>query len=186
MASALSRVLTVCAAAGRRAAGAVVERDAAAGAAPRCATGAAAGVGALEARDGSGGVLGAPVGPPGGSVGSLMVGAAEGFGGKLMRTVSFFGWTLPVSFFGGTAPPGAPGIDGGMSAIVFALQDKSPSQAVKPLFQEINKFGATRQTTFESSKVNFKAARAVRRGNQSGHHDFRSSVAGAPHGDAPR
>ena len=33
----------------------------------------------------------APVGPPGGSVGSLMVGAAVGLGGKLMRTVSFFG-----------------------------------------------------------------------------------------------
>ncbi|MEJ0091098.1 MAG: hypothetical protein WDM80_15315 [Limisphaerales bacterium] len=33
----------------------------------------------------------APVGPPGGNVGSLMVGAAVGFGGKLMRTVSFFG-----------------------------------------------------------------------------------------------
>lgn len=30
-------------------------------------------------------------GPPGGRVGSLMVGAAEGFGGKLMRTVSFLG-----------------------------------------------------------------------------------------------
>src|ERR1700678_1275778 len=44
---------------------------------------------------------GARVGPPGGSVGSLMVGAAEGFGGKLMRTVSFLGCTLPVSFFGG-------------------------------------------------------------------------------------
>jgi hypothetical protein len=36
----------------------------------------------------------------------LIVGAAEGFGGKLIRTVSFFGWTLPVSFLGGTAPPG--------------------------------------------------------------------------------
>jgi hypothetical protein len=35
-----------------------------------------------------------------------MVGAAVGFGGKLMRTVSFFGCTLPVSFFGGTAPVG--------------------------------------------------------------------------------
>src|SRR5207253_964185 len=45
-----------------------------------------------------------PVGPPGGSVGNLIVGAAEGFGGKLMPTVSFFSWTLPVSFFGGTAP----------------------------------------------------------------------------------
>jgi hypothetical protein len=35
-----------------------------------------------------------------------MVGAAEGFGGRLMRTVSFLGCTLPVSFFGGTAPVG--------------------------------------------------------------------------------
>jgi hypothetical protein len=51
-----------------------------------------------------------------------MVGAAEGFGGKLMRTVSFLGWTLPVSFFGGTAPPGAPGMLGGMSAIIFLLK----------------------------------------------------------------
>jgi hypothetical protein len=54
------------------------------------------------------------VGPPGGKVGSLMVGAAEGFGGKLMRTVSFFGWTLPVSFFGGTAPAGTFGIFSGI------------------------------------------------------------------------
>ena len=58
------------------------------GAAPRCATGAAVGA---RAMDGSGGALGAPVGPPGGSVGNLMVGAAEGFGGKLIRTVSFLG-----------------------------------------------------------------------------------------------
>jgi hypothetical protein len=41
--------------------------------------------------DGRGGALAAPVGPPGGSVGNLIVGAAEGFGGKLMRTVSFLG-----------------------------------------------------------------------------------------------
>jgi hypothetical protein len=34
---------------------------------------------------------GAPVGPPGGSVGNLIVGAAVGLGGKLMRTVSFLG-----------------------------------------------------------------------------------------------
>ena len=53
--------------------------------------------------------LGAPVGPPGGSVGNLMVGAAVGFGGKLMRTVSFLGCTLPVDFFKGSAPVGAPG-----------------------------------------------------------------------------
>jgi hypothetical protein len=50
-----------------------------------------------------------------------MVGAADGFGGKLMRTVSFLGWTLPVSFLtGGTAPVGAPGMFEGMSAIVFS------------------------------------------------------------------
>jgi len=70
---------------------------------------------------GNGVALGAPVGPPGGSVGSLMVGAVEGLGGKLMRTVSFLGWTLPVSFLtGGTAPVGAPGMFEGISAIVFS------------------------------------------------------------------
>ena len=66
----------------------LVARGAAVGAAPRCAAGAAAGALAM---DGRGGALDAPVGPPGGSVGNLMVGAAEGFGGKLMRTVSFLG-----------------------------------------------------------------------------------------------
>jgi hypothetical protein len=49
-------------------------------------------------------------------VGNLIVGAAEGLGGKLMRTVSFLGWTFPVSFFGGTAPPGVFGM---FSAIVL-------------------------------------------------------------------
>jgi len=111
MANPLSSAPTVGAAAAgadRWTAGAaVVARGAAMGAAPR---GAAAGAAAALAMDGMGGALDAPVGPPGGSVGSLMVGAAEGFGGKLMRTVSFLGWTLPVSFFGGTAPPGAPGM----------------------------------------------------------------------------
>ena len=51
--------------------------------------GAAPGGGAIGADAVTG--LGAPVGPPGGSVGSLMVGAAVGLGGKLMRTVSFLG-----------------------------------------------------------------------------------------------
>src|ERR1035441_890933 len=53
-----------------------------------------------------------------------MVGAAVGLGGKLMRTVSFLGWTLPVSFFGGcTAPVGTgDGLGGGMSAIVLWLK----------------------------------------------------------------
>jgi hypothetical protein len=51
-----------------------------------------------------------------GKVGSLIVGEAVGFGGKLMRTVSFLGWTLTASAgFGGTAPEGKFGI----SAITF-------------------------------------------------------------------
>jgi len=78
--------------------------------------GAKAGAGAIT------GALGAPVGPPGGNVGSLIVGAAVGFGGKLMRTVSFFGCTLPVSFFGGgTAPDGPVGPDGGMGGGISAI-----------------------------------------------------------------
>ena len=63
--------------------------------------------------------LEAPVGPPGGNVGSLIVGAADGLGGRLMRTVSFLGCTLPVLFFIGSAPMGVPGI-GGMSAIILS------------------------------------------------------------------
>jgi hypothetical protein len=51
-------------------------------------------------------------------VGNLIVGAADGLGGKLIRTVSFLGWTLPVSFFGGTAPAGTFGM---FSAITFLL-----------------------------------------------------------------
>jgi len=47
----------------------------------------------------------------------LIVGAAEGFGGKLIRTVSFFGWTLPVSFLGGTAPPGMLGMFSAISLL---------------------------------------------------------------------
>jgi hypothetical protein len=40
-------------------------------------------------------------------------------GGKLIRTVSFLGCTLPVDFFSGSAPVGAPGsgLFGGKSAI---------------------------------------------------------------------
>ena len=85
-----------------------------AGAAARGAAGAAAGAAAA-----GGDMDGKPVGPPGGSVGNLIVGAAEGFGGKLMRTVSFLGCTLPVDFFIGSAPWGAPGILEGMSAIAL-------------------------------------------------------------------
>ena len=73
-------------------------------------------MGAAEARGALGGGaegaagLAAPVGPPGGKVGNFIVGAAEGFGGRLMRTVSFLGCTLPVSFLGGTAPAGTLGM----------------------------------------------------------------------------
>ncbi len=103
-----------CAATG--AAPVLVGAAAAAGAATLLGAGAAATVGA-----GANAGLGAPVGPPGGNVGNLIVGAAVGFGGKLMRTVSFFGCTLPVDFFNGSAPVGAPGngLFGGVSAIVF-------------------------------------------------------------------
>ena len=73
-------------------------RDGAAAAGREGATGAAAPTrGALGACDGAAlarlgaGAEGAAVGPPGGSVGNLIVGAAEGLGGKLIRTVSFFG-----------------------------------------------------------------------------------------------
>ena len=62
----------------------------------------AAGAAAAAALGGA--MPGTPVGPAGGSVGNLIVGAAEGFGGKLMRTVSFLGCTLPVDFFIGSAP----------------------------------------------------------------------------------
>ena len=88
------------AAAGRWATGAALARGAG-GADP---VGGDAGAGAAD------GAADAPVGPPGGRVGSLIVGAADGFGGKLIRTVSFLGWTLPVSFLGGTAPVGTFGI----------------------------------------------------------------------------
>jgi hypothetical protein len=56
---------------------------------------------------------------PGARVGSLMVGADVGLGGRLMRTVSFLGWTFEASAgFGGSAPPGDVGK---LSAISFLL-----------------------------------------------------------------
>jgi hypothetical protein len=74
-------------------------------------------------------------GTPGASVGSLMVGADVGLGGKLMRTVSFFGWTFEASAgLGGRAPPGDVGM---LSAIYFsyAFNLKLPFLAVKPELQ---------------------------------------------------
>lgn len=60
----------------------------------------------------------APGAPVAGSEGSLIV-AVAGLGGKLMRTVSFFGCTFAASAaFGGTGPePGPVGIFGVLSAI---------------------------------------------------------------------
>jgi len=72
-------------AAGAAAGAAAAERVAAAGAAEDRSAGAPAGDDCISVP------LDAPVGPPGGSVGNLMVGAAVGLGGKLMRTVSFLG-----------------------------------------------------------------------------------------------
>ena len=58
--------------------------------------------------------------PPGGSEGNLMVAGDAGFGGKLMRTVSFFGCTLAASAgLGGTAPAGGLGL---VSAIKFFVE----------------------------------------------------------------
>ncbi|SPE62229.1 exported hypothetical protein [Verrucomicrobia bacterium] len=77
------------AAAGLGAAGAAVRGAAGAAAVARGGLGTWAGAAVLKA--GAGGAVPTPVGPPGGKVGSLIVGAAEGFGGRLMRTVSFLG-----------------------------------------------------------------------------------------------
>jgi hypothetical protein len=56
---------------------------------------AGAGVGAGMAATGAAALAGG--GAPGASVGNLIVGADVGLGGKLMRTVSFFGWTFEAS-----------------------------------------------------------------------------------------
>ncbi len=118
--------------AGRGGAGAAARVTVAGAAAPiRGAAGTAAGA-AVADNAGAGAAVEAAAGPPGGRVGNLMVGAAEGFGGKLIRTVSFFGWTFPVSFFGGTAPAGMFGMFSAINQVTVKL--KSASQSVKPLF----------------------------------------------------
>jgi len=93
----------------------------------------AAGAGACE---GSVNVGAPAVGPPGGSVGNLIVGAAEGLGGKLMRTVSFLGWTLaPSGGLGGTAPPGKLGL---LSAIILSSQVKVTLRRCQTLIDKGN------------------------------------------------
>lgn len=123
------------------AAGAAAGRAVAAAAAPTAApAAAAAATGAAEA---AGAVPpageattraeadGAVPGGVAGKAGSLIVGAAVGLGGKLIRTVSFFGWTLPDSVgFAGLAPPGR---FGKLSAINFPHGKLGlPERSVKP------------------------------------------------------
>jgi hypothetical protein len=80
-----------------------------------------------------------------------MVGAAEGLGGKLMRTVSFLGWTLPVSFFGGTAPLGMLGMFSAIKCISLQIKVTAPGcQTLIPTeisarehFQEISPLALT-------------------------------------------
>jgi hypothetical protein len=138
----LSKALTVGAPAMATGAGREAGTAAGAGRGAAAAAGAAAptrgagAAGAAAPKLGAGAVVpGPPVGPPGGRVGSLIVGAAEGLGGKLIRTVSFFGWTLPVSFFGGTAPVG---IFGMFSAITskFLIQAKGGAQECQTHIQQ--------------------------------------------------
>ena len=113
------------------AAGRAAGRGAAGAAAGAAVAGrAAAGAAEVEPCDGSVNAGAPAVGPPGGSVGNLIVGAAEGFGGRLMRTVSFLGWTFaPSGGLGGTAPPGKLGM---LSAInLFHVKLKSGCPGVK-------------------------------------------------------
>jgi hypothetical protein len=92
---------------------------AAAGTLPGVTGGEAAGTGAAT---GAGAAVGAALAAAGadtpaeGGDGSRTVGAAVGLGGKLMRTVSFFGWTLADSpGLGGGEPGGKLGL---FSAII--------------------------------------------------------------------
>jgi len=73
--------------------GAVAPRGALVGAGTPARGAAAAGAAAGRGTDAgaTAGLEPAAPGPPGGNVGSLMVGAAEGLGGNVMRTVSFLG-----------------------------------------------------------------------------------------------
>lgn len=124
----LSRPLTVGAAAigaGRGAEGGGGACLAAVGAAVpgRGAVGAAGAACAAAVLSAGAGAAAGAAGPPGGRVGNLIVGAAEGLGGKLIRTVSFLGWTFPVSFFGGTAPVGMLGMFSAIKLTLIKIKD---------------------------------------------------------------
>jgi hypothetical protein len=113
-------------------------------------TGGAGALGAAVAAEDTGAAALAPAeggGAPGANVGNLMVGAEVGLGGKLMRTVSFFGCTLADSAgFGGIAPPGGVGV---FSAIFLAscIQPKvGPHGCQTPIvrFEEASSRGRIR------------------------------------------
>ena len=99
----------------------VAEAGAAGAAAGRCARPGLAtpgGGGAGTSGDGAEGGGGAAA--AGATDGSLTVGAAVGLGGKVMRTVSFLGWTLAASVgLGGTAPPGTFGVFSAITKLVW-------------------------------------------------------------------
>jgi hypothetical protein len=75
-----------------------------------------------------------------------MVGAADGLGGKEIRTVSFFGWTLPVDFFiGVTGAPGTPGGSGGCgSAICFQFKINPVAKESNQIPNNLNYFSAAK------------------------------------------
>src|SRR6266566_5949042 len=116
------------------------------GAARPVAVGAAAGRGAGVGGAGAGACAGtgAPAigaaaagGAAGAGAGILIVGAAVGLGGKLIRTVSFFGCTFAASVgFGGTAPEGGIGM---LSAITFWVQTRVDASRCQMLIRERNK-----------------------------------------------
>jgi len=133
-ASALSNPLTPamtgarrCGGAGRPVAvGAAVGRGAGVGAAGACAGVGAAATGAAVA-----------AGAAGAGAGILIVGAAVGLGGKLIRTVSFFGCTLAASVgFGGTAPEVGFGM---LSAITFWVQTRVDASRCQMLIRDRSK-----------------------------------------------
>src|SRR5439155_17299376 len=133
-ASALSNPMTPvitgarrCGAAGRAVAvGAAAGRGAGVGGAGACA-GAGAGAAAT----------GAAAGAAGAGAGILIVGAAVGLGGKLIRTVSFFGCTFAASVgFGGTAPEGGIGL---LSAITFWVQTRVDASRCQMLIRDGSK-----------------------------------------------
>lgn len=107
-----------------RGAAAVAGRCAAAGA----GVGAGAAVAETEVGEPATGAPGAGVAlPTAAGAGILMVGAAVGLGGRLIRTVSFFGCTFAASAdFGGTAPPGGLELS---SAITDIISDQRRSRA---------------------------------------------------------